>query len=365
MQRLTQTTAVAAVLMGMIVWSVVPLAAHPIADGASAIYTLPGDRVFPEGIAYQPSTGNFFVSSTTDGTIFRGNAVSGQVVPFLPGGTHGRTTAVGLKVDEQGRLFIAGGTTGRLFVYDTATGDLVGTFNTGSAPNTFINDVTIAPDGTAYFTDSRSPFLYKLSPTAAGTFTFDRWLDLQGTPIVYQDGFNLNGIAATADGRYLLVTQGNAGKLFRITIADQTVTEVNLGGETLAGDGLLLEGQTLYAVRTRDDNQREIAVIQLTPDFRSGQLIATITDPSFAFPTTIARAGDRLLVVNSQFDKRGPGLSPSLPFTVSSVLLPTGLPNTGSTSVQGTLSLWLLISAGLITLLGGIILRRWHEGDQG
>ncbi len=36
-------------------------------------YILPGNAVFPEGIAYQPRTGDFFVSSTTDGTIFRGN----------------------------------------------------------------------------------------------------------------------------------------------------------------------------------------------------------------------------------------------------------------------------------------------------
>jgi hypothetical protein len=29
---------------------------------------LPGEVVYPEGVAYRPETGDFFVSSTTDGT---------------------------------------------------------------------------------------------------------------------------------------------------------------------------------------------------------------------------------------------------------------------------------------------------------
>src|SRR5205823_14881235 len=75
-------------------------------------YVIPGDNVFPEGIAYQPTTGNFFVSSTTDGTIFRGNVRDSQAEPFLPGGDDGRTSATGMKVDDHGRLFISGAATG-------------------------------------------------------------------------------------------------------------------------------------------------------------------------------------------------------------------------------------------------------------
>ena len=44
-----------------------------------------------------------------------------------------------------------------------------------------------------------------------------------------------------------------------------------------------------------------------------------ITSPSFTLPTTVAVAGRRLLVVNSQFNRRD---SPELPFTVSSVPRP-------------------------------------------
>jgi hypothetical protein len=62
-------------------------------------YILPGATVFPEGVTYQQGTGYFYVSSTTDGTIFRGNLWEEMTSVFLPGGEDGRTTAVGLEAD--------------------------------------------------------------------------------------------------------------------------------------------------------------------------------------------------------------------------------------------------------------------------
>ena len=48
-------------------------------------YVLPGETVFPEGIAFEQSTGYFYVSSTTDGTIFRGTLNQEMTEVFLPG----------------------------------------------------------------------------------------------------------------------------------------------------------------------------------------------------------------------------------------------------------------------------------------
>src|SRR5438552_3411885 len=116
-------------------------------------YILPGDAVFPEGIAYQQGTGNFYVSSNQDGTIFRGNIDNPLTSVFFPAGSDGRTTATGLKVDDQGRLLIAGASSGKIFVYDTATGALLGQFSNGLT-TTFLNDIAITNDGAAYVTDS-------------------------------------------------------------------------------------------------------------------------------------------------------------------------------------------------------------------
>jgi sugar lactone lactonase YvrE len=285
-------------------------------------YVLPGEAVYPEGIAYQEETGDFFVSSTTDGTIFRGNAGldEGDAELFLEPGGDGRETAVGMKVDEGGRLFIAGGDTGRIFVYDTASRELVRALDTPSSEMTFINDVAVAPDGSAYFTDSMRPTLFRVPSTNRGVGEVEPWLEFEGTPIEYEEGFNLNGIAATGDGRYLITVQSNTGNLYRIDTESREVTQIDLGGETLTGgDGILLDGQTLYVVRGQDGL---IVPVELAEDFASGEVGEGFSNPSFARPTTIAKFGDRLLVVNSQFDRRESGESPKLPFTVSAVHVP-------------------------------------------
>lgn len=296
-------------------------AAAPLADdddkrSRPSSYALPGDNVFPEGVAYQKETPFFYVSSTSDGTIFRGNLRKPQAEVFLPGGQDGRTAAVGLKVDEEERLYIAGGATGNIFVYDVDTKRLLGKFNSGQS-RTFVNDVAVSDDEDAYFTDSQAPFIYKVT-TDDDEPRFEVWLDLRGTVFEYVNGFNANGIAVTNDDEYLIVVQSATGKLFRISIETKEVIEIDLGGAALTnGDGILLKGSTLYVVR----NQQELIVeVKLRKRFSEGRIVSQTTDPSFAFPTTIARAQGRLLVVNSQFDKRGSG--PALPFTVSSIKVP-------------------------------------------
>ena len=66
--------------------------------------------------------------------------------PFLAGRTDGRTTAIGLEVDNDGHLFVAGGATGFVFVYDELTGALLAKLSGGSSP-TFINDIAVDRNG--------------------------------------------------------------------------------------------------------------------------------------------------------------------------------------------------------------------------
>jgi sugar lactone lactonase YvrE len=283
-------------------------------------YVLPGEQVFPEGVAYQSDTGDFYVGSTTDGTVFRGNVEGGpkEAEVFLEPESDGRTTAIGMKVDKEGRLFIAGGDTGRIFVYDTESADLVRRLDTPDAESTFLNDVAVTPDGDVYLTDSMRPVLFRVTSTADGVGEAEPWLTFGGTPAEYEEGFNFNGIDATDDGRYLVAVQSNTGELFRIDTESKEVVEINLGGETLTnGDGLLLDGRTVYVVR----NEQELIVpVELSGEYISGEVGEPFTDPSFAFPTTLAKTDGRLLVVNSQFDKQEG--EPELPFTVSSVEVP-------------------------------------------
>ena len=163
--------------------------------------------------------------------------------------------------------------------------------------------------------------LFRIGEEPEGTVSeAEEWPGLEGTPIEYGEGFNLNGIAAIGDERYLITVQSNAGKLYGVDTESKEVIQIDFGDETLTGgDGILLDGQTLYVVR---GGEAVIVPVELSEDFASGEVGEGFSDPSFARPTTIAKYGDRLLVVNSQFDRRESGQSPELPFTVSAVEVP-------------------------------------------
>jgi Cu-Zn family superoxide dismutase len=295
----------------------------PTADGAT-LFALPGDRVFPEGVAYDEETGDFYVGSAADGTIFRGNLESGAIDVFSPAGANRRTSAIGMELDDGGCLFVAGGSTGRIFAYNTETGSIVAGSATGLAPDTFLNDVAIGPDGSAYITDSINPFLFRVPPCNSSSFGFETFVNFTGTPLEYQEGFNANGIVATPDGNALLVVQSNTGKLYRIDLATKAVREVDLDGALLiGGDGMVLAGQTLYVV-TGDGT---IVPVELADGFATGIAGEGFSDPSLATPTTIALVDDHLLVVNSQFDQMDG--EPELPFTLSLIPIPEqALPGT-------------------------------------
>ena len=280
-------------------------------------FTLPGEGVFPEGVAYDPATGDFFVGSTRNGAVYRGNVRdgSGKTEVFLEGGADRRRGVTGMKVDGEGRLWISGRDSGRAFVYDAGSGDLIEVLNTPRASSTLINDVVVTDDA-AYFTDSFRPTLFRVPLTHGDIGDIEPWLDFGGTPIKYGGGFNLNGIAATEDGRFLLTVQFNTGRLYRIDTGTREIVEVDLGGETLkTGDGLLLDGRTLYVVR---EVPGDVVPVRLSKDLASGTTDDAFSDPSFRLPTTVAKYEDSLLVVNSQLNTT----RPKLPFTVSSVPIP-------------------------------------------
>lgn len=285
------------------------LAAAAGADPRPSSYVVSGAAVFPEGVAFQPSSGAFFVSSTGDGTIFRGHVSEPMTEVFLAGGQDGRTTAIGLEVDDT-RLYVAGGTTGRIFVYDTETRAKLASFETGAGG--FLNDVATTKSGDAFVTDSARPILWRVS---ADLTTLEPWLNLTGTPAAYTTGFNLNGIVATPDGKYLIVAKSNTSQLFRIDLETKAVVEITTD-EPTGGDGLQLQGHTLYAIAGG-----AIVEVRLSGGYSSGDVVSRTTDPSFRSPTTNAIARGRMLVVNSQFAQRPTGTQ-VLPFTVSSVAIP-------------------------------------------
>jgi sugar lactone lactonase YvrE len=248
------------------------------------------DNWLPEGIAIGVLPFAYF-GSRADGSIYRANLATGQgrVISQGPG-----TPSVGLKIDRSGRLFVAGGGAGDARVVSAVTGDIVASyaFTTG---NTFINDVVLTPRS-AYFTDTRNAMLYALPLGRHGQLPAPDGfvpIALAGEPVVNAG----NGITQTPDGRALIVV--SAGQLFRVNPATGATTLVDLGGESLPnGDGLLLQGHTLFAVQNRLNT---VTVLRMSADGTSGRVVKRMTDPRFDVPTTIAAFRDRLYLPNARF----------------------------------------------------------------
>lgn len=282
----------------------------------TAIYELPGESTYPEGIAYDTSSGTFLVGSATDGTIFQGDSETSKITTFIKGSDGEPFATLGLKVDDRNQLWVAGGTSGKVRVYDIRAAKQIRTISTPGEGSPLLNDLVVTPSSDVYVTDSYRPTLFKIS---AENEMAEAWLNLTGTVFEYEDGVNANGIVVTPNESYLLVVQMNTGRLYRVDIASKEVSEVDLGGETLiGGDGLVLDGQTLYAVLQTGN---EIVSVDLSEDFSSGTVTSRIQDESLAYPATAAKADNRLLVVNAQFDRMQSEEGPSLPFTVSSIPL--------------------------------------------
>jgi sugar lactone lactonase YvrE len=251
----------------------------------------------PEGIAI---VGTTFYTGSLGGVqgVYRGDLRTGTGSQFIPGNGG---MFVGMKVDELGRLWIAGGGSGRGYAYDATTGELLETFQFATAP-TFVNDVIVTEDA-AWFTDSQAPRLYRVAIEPDGAIGDWTTIDLTGK-IEVVPGFNLNGIAATPDGSTLIVINSTTGKLYTIDTETIATRQIDLGGATLtAGDGILLHGRTLYVVRNQ---LNQIAVVRLAPDLASGTVVDVITNSAFAVPTTIARHGTALYAVNARFGVASP-----------------------------------------------------------
>ena len=260
-------------------------------------YDLPAAGLLLEGIGYDAQRQTFYVSGVNDGgRIYRGRIGESALEVWQPGGTDGRTTARGIDVDDLGRVFVAGGPSGRLWVFSSDGATLA---SLATPAGTFLNDVAIGRDGAAYFTDSNQPRIWRVSQGTLGVWQIELWLDASATIPIVLPGFNLGGIVATPNGRHLLVAQGTTGRLWRIDLATKEVAEVDLGGATIVNaDGIVLRGHTLWVVQ---NFSRQIAEVKLTGDWSAARVVSTTPTASDRTFTTAKIANGRLLVVDSQF----------------------------------------------------------------
>ena len=282
-----------AVVPLLLVAVVSALAVSAAAAPQAEVIVLPGASS-AEGIAAGRGT-TFYAGDLLGGDIFRGDVQHGTAELFVDAPT-GRM-ALGMAADvAQNLLFVAGGFTGQGYVYDTRTGGTVATYQFASPPATVVNDVALTTDG-AWFTDSAQAKLYFVPVSATGVPGPFTTLALSGPAADTSGEFNLNGIQATPDGKTLVVAHSGNGSLY--TVDPASGESATIAGVSVPNvDGIVLQGRRLWAVQ----NSNQVTRIRLSAHLTSGVVEEVITSDLFQTPTTAARFGSRLAVVNAKFD---------------------------------------------------------------
>lgn len=273
---------------------VAAIAAPAAASPPTKVIVLPGASS-AEGIAAGRGS-TFYAGDLFAGDIFRGDVRRGTAEPFIDAPT-GRM-ALGMAVDLAHKLlFVAGGFTGQAYVYDIDTGATVATYQLDVPATSIINDVAVTNEG-AWFTNSFQAKLYFVPVGPTGVPGPLSTLAVTGPAADTSGDFNLNGIQATPDGKTLIVAHSGNGELY--TIDPATGASATIAGVSVPNvDGIVLGAGRLWAVQNFSN---QVSRIRLAPDLSSGVIEHVITSDLFQVPSTAARFGSQLAVVNAKFD---------------------------------------------------------------
>jgi outer membrane protein assembly factor BamB len=291
----------------------VPAVAHKGGKGEHRSGHKPDVIALPDGFQPEGITTSkrhtFFVGSRDSGAIYRGNLRTGEGAILVPGASPSvpgdDRAATGLKVDRFGRLFVSGGDSHVIRVYDARSGAEIRTYPIPTSG--FVNDVIVTKRG-AYFTDSNNAWLYHIPFGRKGALGELVTIALGGD-YVNGAGFNANGIEAARGGKSLIVIKSNTGELFDVDAATGVARRIALDpvagtdNELDEGDGIMRKGRKLYVVENQDDR---VTVVKLSRDLGRARIVEEIDSELFDVPTTIARSGGRNYVVNAKFNSASP-----------------------------------------------------------
>lgn len=275
--------------------------------GAPETVALP-DGIRPEGITSGPGT-TYYVGSLADGRIVTGDLLTASVSVLLPGAA-GRQVR-GLSWDPRSGLVWAAGNVGavaHVWAVDGSSGSVVADVVVPGA--VFLNDLVVTSD-TVWVTDSRVDRLTAITVDAGGlpTGAAPTFVPLGGAwPAGDGTAVNANGIRELADGS-LVLNNSRTGGLFQVgpETGQAVAIPVRGGPGLVGGDGLQLDGSTLYDVR--GSGQAEVSVLQLEATTAGwvARWRGARTDETLDVPSTATVAGGWLWAVNARFGVASPG----------------------------------------------------------
>jgi len=259
---------------------------------AEPAFTLDERDLLTEGVAYDPQTRTFFVSSIRHRKIIAIDD-QGRQRDFVPEAKDGITGVFGMAVDPTRRVLWAAtsplphmvrprGTVGdvaALYKYDLATGKRVGRYPVpiiGNRPHV-LGDVIVSSRGVAYTTDSATPALYRVDPLS------------NRLELVFEGFTSLQGLALSADEKILYLADYARG-LYAVGLTNNAVSRVEVAPNIAATgiDGLYLHRGRLIATQNGVEPHRVVAFdLEVSNDPRPttrlvGQHIVLSGDPRIA-----------------------------------------------------------------------------------
>ncbi|MFL6516175.1 MAG: SMP-30/gluconolactonase/LRE family protein [Chthoniobacterales bacterium] len=272
---------------------------EPRTSDAAVAFRLTDPKLVPEGIAFDPGSGAFFLGSIAQRKIVTRDR-TGQVRDFSRPEDK-LDCILGLAVDRRHEHLYAVSTNGfesgaklerrnAVVEYALKDGRATGRF---MAPDALqLNDVTLAADGTIYATDSASGTLFRRQPGESSLNQFGERGALRGA----------NGIAVAADGTlYVTLSTGIArvdtktAEPVRMPQPDNVVT----GGI----DGLYWSDGDLFGIQNLTNPARVIRVVLADQGKRISGLtvLQSCHHPDFDEPTTGAMANGVLNVIANSY----------------------------------------------------------------
>lgn len=293
-----KATAAAALLAALLV--TVPAAAAGPAPTVK--FTVPEHDLYPENIAFDGKTGDFFLGSMGRSRIIRIKP-DGNRSEFLATDDSGLLSSVGMKADaERRRLWVCSGRFSLLadhdnrpaetgvFLFDLDSGKLIKKWvAVQQSPYHIFNDLVLDARGDAYATTTLIGRIYKLSPSK-GTMELVHQLPA---------GQHNNGITIGPDGKYLFIAVDRT--ISRLELASGELKELPVPDNGAVGtDGLYWFNGSLISVKPRFE---AITRIRLAEDLFTAQKVEDLVKghPQMAYPTTGVIANGRLVYVATSY----------------------------------------------------------------
>jgi streptogramin lyase len=284
--------------------------ARPVANAQPA-FTLADSVFMPEGIAFDPRSRRFFLSSLRSGRILS-YAVDGGFAEFVPAGRDGQWAMLGIAVDTLTRTLwatthaapyftgYAAADSGKsaVLAYDLDTGTLRRRYLPPDSGRHQLGDIAVSADGDVFVSDADNGVVYRIErgEEEMEAFAQDELVSPQG-------------LVVTSDGRRVLVAdyvrgiaslERESGELTWIPVPDSVAVS--------GIDGLVRMGHRLIAVQNGVAPKRVIE-LQLDDEERriTGWRPLESATPLLTEPThAVAVGGEVFFIADSGWDRLDP-----------------------------------------------------------